>query len=479
MREVYENPLCTRYSSAEMSYVFSSKNKIINFRKLWFYLAKVQKEVGFDISDEALEELEANVENIDFEKIVSYEKIFKHEVMANIHAYSDVCVNAKPIIHLGETSMFVLDNADLIMFREGINILEAKLLKIFSLFKNIVNEYKDLTTLAFTHYQPESPTTVGKRASLWCNSFVMDYEKLQNLKRLKLRGIKGTTGNATSFYTLLEGTDSEKYSTLKLMNEKLSTYLNFAGTYPVGGQTYDRKVDTQILQLLSDIASSALKLSNDIRLLSNLKEIEEPYEKTQVGSSAMPYKRNPMLCERISSLSKFVNSLASSGDSVSTTQWLERSLDDSAIRRLNLPQAFLTVDGILNLVIHVLDGLVVYPKMIKKNLFKELPFMITENVLMEFVKNGGDRQEGHEIIRKLSNEAGYIIKHLGEDNPLIELLKNSKELNISEAKLEEFMNSDRLSGFAREMCDDFIDSILNPILNTNKNVNFEKKNIEF
>ena len=408
----YKNPLEERYASQEMLYNFSPNNKFQNWRKLWIALAEIEKNLGLDISDEQIQQLKDNVDNIDYEKAAEYEKKFRHDVMAHVHTYGDVAPLARPIIHLGATSAFVGDNTDLIQMRDGLLILKKKLVNVIHSLSEFALKYKDLPTLGFTHYQPAQLTTVGKRATLWLQSIILDFEELEFfLETLRFRGVKGTTGTAASFLELFNG----DYQKVKTLDKELSARFGFEKVFGVSGQTYDRKVDAKVLALLSNIAQSAHKFTNDLRLLQNLKEIEEPFEKNQIGSSAMAYKRNPMRSERIGALAKFVMSLSSSSAMVAATQWFERTLDDSANKRLAIPQAFLAVDSILLIWNNILNGIVVYENRINKHIMEELPFMATEYIIMEEVKAGGDRQEIHEIIRVHSMEASKKVKIEGKD----------------------------------------------------------------
>lgn len=471
----YQNPLETRYASAEMLYNFSPDKKFGTWRKLWIALAEIQKDLGLDISQEQIDELKANAENIDFEAAAVYEKKFRHDVMAHVHAYGDVAPKAKAIIHLGATSAFVGDNTDLVQLKDGMQILKKKLINVMAALAKFAKEYKDLPTLGFTHYQPAQLTTVGKRATLWLQSVLLDFEELDfRLSTLRFRGVKGTTGTAASFKELF----NNDYDKVKELDRQLSERFGFKNVFGVTGQTYDRKVDAEVMALLSNIAQSAHKFSNDIRLLQNLKEIEEPFEKNQIGSSAMAYKRNPMRCERIGALSKFVMTVGHGSDLVAATQWFERTLDDSANKRLTIPQAFLAVDSILGIWINVLDGLVVYEKMIAKHIKDELPFMATEYMIMEGVKNGGDRQELHEIIRTHSMEAAKQVKIEGKSNDLVERILNDDNFPIDKQKMLEVMNPKNFIGFAAQQTEEFLNNEIKPILDKNKDLigmNFELK----
>lgn len=463
----YQNPLESRYCSDEMLYNFSPEMKFTTWRKLWLALAEIEKELGLEITDEQIKELKDNINNIDFDKAAEYEKKFRHDVMAHVHAYGDVAPHAKPIIHLGATSAFVGDNTDLIQIKKGFEILKKKLINVIKGLNDFALKYKDLPTLGFTHFQPAQLTTVGKRATLWLQSVLLDLEELEfRIDTLRFRGVKGTTGTAASFKELFNG----NYEKVKTLDKKLSERFGFTHVFKVSGQTYDRKIDAQALEMLSNIAQSAHKFTNDLRLLQNLKEIEEPFEKSQIGSSAMAYKRNPMRSERISSLSKFVISLASSPAMVAATQWFERTLDDSANKRLSVPQSFLAVDAILIIWTNILDGLVVYPKMIEKHINEELPFMATEYIIMEGVKHGGDRQELHEIIRTHSMEAAKQVKIEGKSNDLIERIIADERVKIDKDKLLQLMNPTNFIGFAPEQTVEFLDTAVKPILEKYQNL---------
>ncbi|TWP26619.1 adenylosuccinate lyase [Apibacter muscae] len=463
----YQNPLESRYCSDEMLYNFSPEKKFTTWRKLWIALAEIEKELGLDISEEQIKELKDNISPIDFAKANEYEKKFRHDVMAHVHAYGDVAPKARPIIHLGATSAFVGDNTDLIQIKDGLELVKKKLVNVIKGLHDFALKYKDLPTLGFTHYQPAQLTTVGKRATLWLQSVLLDLEELDfRIQTLRFRGVKGTTGTAASFKELFDG----DFNKVKELDRKLSERFGFTHVFKVSGQTYDRKIDAQALNILSNIAQSAHKFTNDLRLLQNLKEIEEPFEKNQIGSSAMAYKRNPMRSERIASLAKFVISLASSPAMVASTQWFERTLDDSANKRLSLPQAFLAIDAILIIWNNILDGIVVYPKMIEKHIHEELPFMATEYIIMEGVKNGGDRQELHEIIRTHSMEAGKQVKIEGKNNDLIERIIADSRVNIDKDKLLSLLNPSNFIGFAPEQTEEFLDGEVNPILNKYKDL---------
>lgn len=465
--QTYQNPLETRYASSEMLFNFSPDKKFGTWRQLWLALAEIQKDLGLDISDEQIEDLKSNIENIDYEVAARYEKEFRHDVMAHVHTYADVAKSAKAIIHLGATSAFVGDNTDLIQLRDGMQILKIKLINVMAGLAKFAKEYKDLPTLGFTHYQPAQLTSVGKRATLWLQSVLLDFEELEfRLDTLRFRGVKGTTGTAASFKELF----NDDYNKVKELDKRLSERFGFKNVFGVTGQTYDRKVDAQIMALLSNIAQSAHKFSNDIRLLQNLKEIEEPFEKNQIGSSAMAYKRNPMRCERIGALAKFVMSVGRGSDMVAATQWFERTLDDSANKRLTIPQAFLAVDSILGIWVNVLDGLVVYEKMISKHIQEELPFMATEYMIMEGVKNGGDRQELHEMIRVHAMEAAKKVKIEGQSNDLVERILNDKNFPIDKEKMLLLLKPENFTGFAAVQTEEFLNNEIQPILDKNKDL---------
>ncbi|MGG5208059.1 adenylosuccinate lyase [Chryseobacterium sp. MIQD13] len=463
----YKNPLEERYSSEEMLFNFSHNNKFRTWRKLWIALAEIEKDLGLDITDGQIAELKANAENIDYDKAAEYEKKFRHDVMAHVHTYGDVAPSAKGIIHLGATSAFVGDNTDLIQIRDGLLILKKKLVNVMKNLADFSIQYKDLPTLGFTHFQPAQLTTVGKRATLWLQSLVLDIEELDFfLETLRFRGVKGTTGTAASFLELFNG----DYSKVKHLDKELSKRFGFEKVFGVSGQTYDRKIDAKVVALLGNIAQSAHKFTNDLRLLQNLKEIEEPFEKNQIGSSAMAYKRNPMRSERIGALAKYVMSLTTSSAMVASTQWFERTLDDSANKRLTIPQAFLAVDAILLIWNNIMNGIVVYPNRINKHIMEELPFMATEYIIMEEVKAGGDRQEIHEVIRVHSMEASKKVKEEGKENDLIERILNDDSLKLDKSKLKEVLDPKNFIGFAPIQTEEFIGNEVQPILDKNKDL---------
>ena len=461
----YQSPLSERYASKEMQYIFSPDMKFRTWRKLWIALAETEKELGLNITDEQIEELKSHADDINYEVAKEREKIVRHDVMSHVYAYGQQCPKAKGIIHLGATSCYVGDNTDIIIMSEALKLVKKKLVNVIDELSRFADQYKSLPTLAFTHFQPAQPTTVGKRATLWMQEFTMDLADLDYvLGSLKLLGSKGTTGTQASFLELFEG-DREKIDKIDPM---IAQKMGFEACYPVSGQTYSRKVDTRVMNVLAGIAASAHKFSNDIRLLQHLKEVEEPFEKTQIGSSAMAYKRNPMRSERIASLSRYVMVDALNPAITSATQWFERTLDDSANKRLSVPEGFLAIDGILDLCLNVVDGLVVYPKVIEKRLMSELPFMATENIMMDAVKAGGDRQELHERIRELSMEAGRNVKEKGLDNNLLELIAQDDAFNLSLEDLQKTMDPSKYVGRSPEQVDAFLKNVIAPILEENK-----------
>ncbi len=465
MRDRYVSPLSERYSSREMQYIFSPDMKFKTWRKLWIALAETEKELGLPITDEQIAELKAHAEDINYEVAQEREKLVRHDVMSHVYAYGVQCPKAKGIIHLGATSCYVGDNTDIILMREALRLVRRKLLNVIAELAGFAEKYKAQPTLAFTHFQPAQPTTVGKRATLWLQEFLMDFEDLNYvLGSLKLLGSKGTTGTQASFLELFEG-DQERIDRIDPM---IAQKMGFEACYPVSGQTYSRKVDTRVMNVVAGIAASAHKMSNDIRLLQHLKEVEEPFEKNQIGSSAMAYKRNPMRSERIASLSRYVMMDALNPAVTSATQWFERTLDDSANKRLSIPEGFLAIDGILDLCLNVVDGLVVYPKVIEKHLRAELPFMATENIMMDAVKAGGDRQELHERIRQLSMEAGRNVKELGQENNLLELIAADPAFNLSLEELQKAMDPARYTGRAEVQVDAYLDKVVRPLLEENR-----------
>ena len=470
----YVSPLSERYASKEMQYIFSPDKKFRTWRKLWIALAETEMELGLPITQEQIDELKAHQDDINYDVAKAREKEVRHDVMSHVYAYGCQCPKAKGIIHLGATSCYVGDNTDIIIMTEALKLVHKKLINVLNELAAFADKYKDLPTLAFTHFQPAQPTTVGKRATLWMQEFCLDLEDLEYvISTMKLLGSKGTTGTQASFKELFEG-DEEKINKIDPM---IAEKMGFRECYPVSGQTYSRKVDTRVLNVLAGIAASAHKMSNDIRLLQHLKEVEEPFEKSQIGSSAMAYKRNPMRSERIASLSRYVIVDALNPAITSATQWFERTLDDSANKRLSIPEGFLAIDGILDLCLNVVDGLVVYPKVIYKHMMAELPFMATENIMMDAVKAGGDRQELHERIRELSMEAGKNVKVNGEENNLLELIAADPAFGLSLEDLKKTMEPSRYVGRAPEQVDAFLGQVVKPILEKYSDILGEKAEI--
>ena len=470
----YVSPLSERYASKEMQYIFSPDKKFRTWRKLWIALAETEKELGLPITQEQIDELKAHQDDINYDVAKAREKEVRHDVMSHVYAYGCQCPKAKGIIHLGATSCYVGDNTDIIVMTEALKLVHKKLVNVLIELAAFADKYKALPTLAFTHFQPAQPTTVGKRATLWMQEFCLDLEDLEHvISTMKLLGSKGTTGTQASFKELFEG-DEEKINKIDPM---IAEKMGFRECYPVSGQTYSRKVDTRVLNVLAGIAASAHKMSNDIRLLQHLKEVEEPFEKSQIGSSAMAYKRNPMRSERIASLSRYVIVDALNPAITSATQWFERTLDDSANKRLSIPEGFLAIDGILDLCLNVVDGLVVYPKVIRKHMMAELPFMATENIMMDAVKAGGDRQELHERIRELSMEAGKNVKVNGEENNLLELIAADPAFGLSLEDLKKTMEPSRYVGRAPEQVDAFLGQVVKPILEKYSDILGEKAEI--
>jgi adenylosuccinate lyase len=464
---IYQNPLNTRYASKEMSFIFSDDYKFSTWRKLWVVLAESEMQLGLNITPQQIDELKQHIYDINYDVAEKREKETRHDVMAHVYAYGVQCPNAKPIIHLGATSAYVGDNTDVIQMTEGIKLIKVKLINTMNNLAQFALKYKDLPTLGFTHFQAAQLTTVGKRCTLWLQDFLMDLEELEfQLSRMKLRGVKGTTGTQASFMSLFKG-DHDK---IRRLDQMVADKMGFEKTFAVSGQTYSRKLDSQVLNLLAQIAESAYKFSNDMRLLQHLKEVEEPFEKQQIGSSAMAYKRNPMRSERISALSRFVIVNTLNPAITAATQWFERTLDDSANKRLVIPQAFLAVDSILDIMINITSGLVVYDKMIKKHVDQELPFMATESLLMEAVMRGGDRQELHEKIRVFSMEAGRRVKEEGLDNNLIELIRQDSEFKLTSEEIDILMDARNFIGRAPEQVVEFLEEHINPILKNNKDI---------
>ncbi|HUV64078.1 MAG TPA: adenylosuccinate lyase [Sedimentisphaerales bacterium] len=457
-KDIYTSPLVERNASREMAELFGAQKKFSTWRRLWLELAKAQKKLGLDISQGQIKQMARHLDDIDFKKAARYEKQFRHDVMAHVYAFADAAPKAEPIIHLGATSCYVGDNADLIIMRNALQLIAAKLAAVIDLLGKFAKKHRSLATLGFTHYQPAQLTTVGKRATLWCYEFVMDLQEIEHrLDTLPFRGVKGTTGTQASFLALFDG----NHSKVKQLDKAVAAAFGFKSICAVTGQTYQRKIDALAVNALACVAQSAHKMCNDVRLLANLKEIEEPFEESQIGSSAMPYKRNPMRCERATSLSRLVLSLASSPPMTASEQWLERTLDDSANRRVVIPEAFLAVDGILQILINVAGGLVVYPKVIAAHVAAELPFMATENILMAAVKAGGNRQELHEKIRLHSHAAAAQVKNLGKPNDLVGRLR--ADVAFAKIDFDKILDPASYIGRAAQQVDEFISGVLTPI----------------
>ena len=467
----YSSPLSERYASKEMQYIFSQDMKFSTWRKLWIALAETEMELGLSengkpvITQEQIDEMKAHVDDINYDVAKEREKLVRHDVMSHVYAYGQQCPKAAGIIHLGATSCYVGDNTDIIVMNEALKLVHKKLVNVIAELSAFAEKYKELPTLAFTHFQPAQPTTVGKRATLWTQEFLMDLEDLEYVQStLKLLGSKGTTGTQASFLELFDG-DQE---TIDKIDPMIAKKMGFEACYPVSGQTYSRKVDTRVINVLAGIAASAHKMSNDIRLLQHLKEVEEPFEKNQIGSSAMAYKRNPMRSERIASLSRYVMVDALNPAITSATQWFERTLDDSANKRLSIPEGFLAIDGILDLCLNVVDGLVVYPKVIEKHFMAEIPFMATENIMMDAVKQGGNRQELHEKIRQLSMEAGKTVKEEGKDNNLVDLIAADSAFGLTKEQITETLKPELYVGRAPRQVEVFLRDVVQPVLDANK-----------
>lgn len=467
MKNRYENPLEVRYSSPEMLQIFSPDYKFSTWRKLWVALAESEKELGLNISDLQIDEMKANIFDIDYDLAAMYEKKFRHDVMAHVHTFGDKCPNAKPIIHLGATSAFVGDNTDIIQMRDALYLVRKKLVNLIDQLSIFAQEYKDLPTLGFTHFQPAQLTTVGKRATLWLMDLVLDFNHLEfMIDEMKLRGVKGTTGTQASYLELFDG----DFTKVKKLDQLIAEKFEFKASMPVTGQTYSRKIDAMVLNTLSNIAQSMHKITNDIRLLQHLKEVEEPFGKSQIGSSAMAYKRNPMRSERIASLSRFVIASSMNPQMTQAAQWFERTLDDSANKRLAIPESFLAIDAILDISINVTEGLVVYPKVIHKRVMTELPFMATENIIMAAVKKGGDRQELHEAIRVHSMEAGRQVKEFGMDNDLLERIVKDPIFGITSEDIVHLLNPVDYIGSSIDQVDNFISEEIEPIIEKYKDL---------
>ncbi|MDD6159596.1 MAG: adenylosuccinate lyase [Oscillospiraceae bacterium] len=467
MKSTYESPLCSRYATKEMQYIFSPDFKFSTWRKLWIALAESEQELGLPITDAQIAEMRQHIYDIDYDKAAEYERKLRHDVMAHVHTFGELCPTAKPIIHLGATSCYVGDNTDVIQMREALLQIKKLLVNAMAALSDFARRWKDTPTLAYTHFQAAQPTTVGKRATLWLQDLAMDYERLEyELSHLKLLGCKGTTGTCASFLELFEG-DRDK---VRQVEEKIAAKMGFDACMPVSGQTYSRKVDAFVLNVLSGIAQSCHKMGNDIRLLAHMKEFDEPFETNQIGSSAMAYKRNPMRCERICSLARYVINDSKNAADTAAVQWLERTLDDSANRRIAIPEAFLATDAILTLVSNVISGGTVYPKVTEKHLKEELPFMATENLLMDAVARGGDRQELHEVIRQCSQQAAARVKLEGGDNNLLELLARDERFDLSKENLGEVLDINKFVGCAPEQTEGFLKEYIDPILDENKDL---------
>ena len=472
----YESPFCTRYASEEMQYVFSADKKFTTWRKLWVALARAEMKLGLPVTEAQVKQLEEHINDVDYEMAAEREKITRHDVMAHVFTYGQACPDAAGIIHLGATSCYVGDNTDVIIMRDALKIVRRKLINVMNNLAKFAEEYKSLPCLAYTHLQPAQLTTVGKRATLWLNELLMDFEDLEyRMSTLKLLGSKGTTGTQASFMELFEG-DTDK---IKQLEKMIAEEMGFDAVVPVSGQTYSRKVDSKVLELLSDIAQTASKFSNDMRILQSFKEMEEPREKKQIGSSAMAYKRNPMRCERITSLARYVMIDSLNPAFTAGTQWFERTLDDSANKRISVAEAFLGVDAILNIMMNVTDGMVVYPEIVRRRLMAKLPFMATENIMMDAVKKGGDRQELHERIRTYSMQAAEQIKIYGKDSNLCELIVNDPMFMITKEELDEQLKPENYVGRSPQQVSEFLSECIYPILEANKDIlgeSFEMKN---
>ena len=457
----YESPLSSRYASDEMQYIFSQDKKFSTWRRLWVALARAEMELGLPVTQEQVDELEAHITDIDYERAAQWERKLRHDVMAHVHTYGELCPKAMPIIHLGATSCYVGDNTDVILMREGLELVRDKIVRVLACLAEFSDKYKALPTLGFTHFQAAQLVTVGKRATLWMNELLMDLEEIgHRISTLALLGSKGTTGTQASFLELFEG----DHGKVKQLEEKIAKEIGFTAVVPVSGQTYSRKLDYNVVSTLAGVAQSASKFATDLRLLCHLKEVEEPFEKNQIGSSAMPYKRNPMRCERICSLARYVIVDVGNPAVTTATQWFERTLDDSANRRLSVPEAFLAVDAILNIWINVASGLVVHPKVIEKHVLEELPFMASENIMMDAVKRGGDRQKLHERIRVLSQEAGYHVKELGQPNNLIDLMAADPVFGMSKEEMCAHLDPSAYIGRCPEQVEEFLRDWVKPVL---------------
>lgn len=467
MTDSYESPFCTRYASKEMQYIFSADKKFTTWRRLWVALARAEMKLGLPVTQEQVDELEANIENIDYAVAAEREKQVRHDVMAHVYAYGKVCPKAKGIIHLGATSCYVGDNTDIIIMRDALQVVRRKLINVIEQLSKFADKYKAMPCLAYTHLQPAQLTTVGKRATLWINELLMDLDEIEyRIANLKLLGSKGTTGTQASFMELFHG-DSEK---VKQLEKMIAEEMGFDDVVPVSGQTYSRKIDSQIVATLGGFAQSAMKFANDLRILQNFKEMEEPFEKNQIGSSAMPYKRNPMRCERITALARYLMIDTLNPAFTAGTQWFERTLDDSANKRISVAEGFLAADSILNILLNVTSDLVVYPKVIRQRVMRELPFMASENIMMSAVMKGGDRQELHEKIRQYSIEAGKKVKEEGLENDLIDRILKDEDFKISVEEMEAILKPESFTGRSEEQVTEFINSCVKPVLEKNKDI---------
>lgn len=467
MTDSYESPFCTRYASKEMQYIFSADKKFTTWRRLWVALARAEMKLGLPVTQEQVDELEANIENIDYEVAAEREKQVRHDVMAHVYTYGKVCPKAKGIIHLGATSCYVGDNTDIIIMRDALQVVRRKLINVIEQLSKFADKYKAMPCLAYTHLQPAQLTTVGKRATLWINELLMDLDEIEyRIANLKLLGSKGTTGTQASFMELFHG-DSSK---VKQLEKMIAEEMGFDDVVPVSGQTYSRKIDSQIVATLGGFAQSAMKFANDLRILQNFKEMEEPFEKNQIGSSAMPYKRNPMRCERITALARYLMIDTLNPAFTAGTQWFERTLDDSANKRISVAEGFLAADSILNILLNVTSDLVVYPKVIRQRVMRELPFMASENIMMSAVMKGGDRQELHEKIRKYSIEAGKKVKEEGLENDLIDRILKDEDFKISVEEMEAILKPESFTGRSEEQVTEFINSCVKPVLEKNKDI---------
>jgi len=467
MTDSYESPFCTRYASKEMQYIFSADKKFTTWRRLWVALARAEMKLGLPVTQEQVDELEANINNIDYDVAAEREKQVRHDVMAHVYTYGKVCPKAKGIIHLGATSCYVGDNTDIIVMKDAMKVVRRKLINVIEQLSKFADKYKAMPCLAYTHLQPAQLTTVGKRATLWINELLMDLDELEyRIANLKLLGSKGTTGTQASFMELFDG-DSSK---VKALEKMIAEEMGFEDVVPVSGQTYSRKIDSQIVATLGGLAQSAMKFANDLRILQNFKEMEEPFEKNQIGSSAMPYKRNPMRCERITALARYLMIDTLNPAFTAGTQWFERTLDDSANKRISVAEAFLAADSILNILLNVTSDLVVYPKVIRQRVMRELPFMASENIMMSAVKKGGDRQELHEKIRTYAMQAGKKVKEEGLENDLIDRILNDPDFKISVEEMEAILKPESFTGRSEEQVTEFINGCVKPVLEKNSDI---------